>query len=119
MSEIDTRFVRHGVWTDSSRGSTMGNTITTDTRTGNILVALMTVLCSMGTAHLWHLITFVIHQCRANGRPSDALSRQQQAILRTYPTPSAVLTESAKLYVKIPSHVTGSTRRASLLNGNM
>lgn len=98
MSELDTRFVYHGIWTDLSRGSTMGNTITTDTRTGNILVALMTVLCSLAAGHLWHLVTFAVHQYRANGRPSDALSRQQQVILRTFPTPSAVLTESAKLY---------------------
>lgn len=98
MSEIDTASVHHGIWTDVSRGSTMGNTITTDTRTGNIIVALMTVLCSMATAHLWHLITFAIHQYRADGESSDALYRQQQAILRTFPTPSAVLTEFTKLY---------------------
>jgi hypothetical protein len=98
MSEIESRFVRRGTWIDVSQGSVLGKTITTDTRTGTILVALLAVLCSLATAHLWHLITFGIHQYRADGKPSDALFRQQQAILRTFPTPSAVVAEFAKLY---------------------
>ena len=76
----------------------MGRIITTDTRTGTILVALMAVLCSMAMSHLWHLLTFGIHLYRADGKPSDALFRQQQAILRTFPTPSAVMAEFTKLY---------------------
>lgn len=51
-----------------------------------------------GTAHLWHLIAFAVHQSRANGRPRDALFRQQQALLRTLPTPSAIMADSVKLW---------------------
>ena len=76
----------------------MGKIITTDTRTGTLIVALLAVLCSLATAHLWHIITFSIHQSRASGRPSDALFHQQQAILRTFPTPSALVADFTKLY---------------------
>lgn len=55
-------------------------------------------LMRSGTAHLWHLIAFAIHQFRANGLPTDALFRQQQALLRTLPTPSSVIAEALKLW---------------------
>jgi hypothetical protein len=47
---------------------------------------------------LWHLLAFAIHQLRANGKPSDALFRQQQALLRTLPAPSSVVAEAIKLW---------------------
>lgn len=99
MSEIESQLVHRGVWSDVSRGTFLGRTITTDVRTGTFLIAIMAVLCSLGTTHLWHLVTFGIHQYRANGKPNDALYSQQQAILRTFPSPTAVLTEHAKLYM--------------------
>lgn len=40
----------------------------------------------------------MIHQFRADGRPTDALFRQQQALLRTLPAPSAVMTDTIKLW---------------------
>ncbi|KAI4684749.1 uncharacterized protein J4E88_004190 [Alternaria novae-zelandiae] len=52
----------------------------------------------VGTAHLWHLIAFAIHQIRANGQEADPLFRQQQALLRTLPTPSSVVAEALKLW---------------------
>lgn len=55
-------------------------------------------LCRLATAHLWHLITFLIHQLRATGRPEDALFRQQQALLRTLPSPSSVMADTVKLW---------------------
>lgn len=50
------------------------------------------------TAHLWHLITFLIHQLRATGQPEDALFRQQQALLRTLPGPASVIADTIKLW---------------------
>lgn len=98
MSEIEPRFVKHGLWVDLGKASSMGKTITTDTRTGTLIVALLAVLCSMATAHLWYLITFLIHLSRSDGRPSDGLFRQQQVMLRALPPPSAVVTDYIKLY---------------------
>lgn len=98
MSELESRFVKRGLWTDLDRGYVMGKTITADTQTGAFVIALLAILSSLATAHLWHLVTFFIHQLRANGRPRDALFRQQQAILRTLPTPGALIADSLKLF---------------------
>jgi len=40
----------------------------------------------------------MIHQVRASGKSTDALFRQQQALLRTLPAPSAVMTDTVKLW---------------------
>jgi hypothetical protein len=76
----------------------MGQTITTTTKTGNILVALMAVLTTLGTNHLWALIVFGYHQMRVNIDPRDGLLVQQQALIRTLPGPFAMLTDWLKLW---------------------
>ncbi|RAR10171.1 hypothetical protein DDE82_001446 [Stemphylium lycopersici] len=112
--EVDPQYVKTGMWVNMDGGPVLGKTITTDTQTGNLVVALLAVLSTLGmvlqnqtfekpltlsaTAHLWHLIAFAIHQVRANGRPADAMFRQQQAMLRTLPTPSSVVAEAVKLW---------------------
>jgi hypothetical protein len=48
MAEIDSRFVKHGLWTNLEEGNIMGKTITTDTRTGTIVIALMAILSTVG-----------------------------------------------------------------------
>lgn len=76
----------------------MGQTITTTTRTGNLLVALMAVLTTLGTNHLWALVVFGYHQTRVNTSPRDGLLVQQQALIRTLPGPFAMLTDWLKLW---------------------
>lgn len=97
MSELQSQFVRRGFWVNEARGSVMGQVITTDARTGTIIVALLALLTSLGMSHLWNLLTFAWHQSRANGRERDALFRQQQVLLRTLPSPSALVADSMKL----------------------
>lgn len=76
----------------------MGQTITTTTKTGNLLVALMAVLTTLGTSHLWSLVLFGYHQMRMNTSPRDGLLMQQQALIRTLPGPFAMLTDWLKLW---------------------
>lgn len=83
---------------DNTKGPIMGQTITTTTRTGNLLVALMAVLTTLGTNHLWALIVFGYHQIRVNTSPRDGLHVQQQALIRTLPGPFAMLTDWLKLW---------------------
>lgn len=47
---------------------------------------------------MWNLVTFFVHQVRADGYPADALFRQQQALLRTLPPPSTLMAEHIKLW---------------------
>ena len=61
-------------------------------------MALLAISTTLGVSHLFHLLTFFYHQRRANGRPSDGLFRQQQALLRKLPTPSDLMADSLKLW---------------------
>lgn len=99
MSEVEARFVKRGLWTKLDDGPIVGMTITADVRAGTIVVALLAVLASMGTAHLWNLVAFLVHQLRADGVPADGLFRQQQVLLRTLPTPSSLLADTTKLWL--------------------
>ncbi|KAF2829434.1 hypothetical protein CC86DRAFT_454045 [Ophiobolus disseminans] len=98
MSELDDRYVYHGVWTNQKDGPIMGQTITTDVRTSIIIVALLAVMSTIGATHLWNLLLFALHQQRASGNPEDALFRQQQTLLRTLPAPGSFFTEAIKLW---------------------
>lgn len=98
MAEIDSRYVYRGLWVDHSKGPVLGQTITTDTRTSTIVIALLAVLSSLGATHLWYILLFLYHQLRANGKPADGLYRQQQAVLRSLPPPSALAVETTKLW---------------------
>ncbi|KAF2265707.1 hypothetical protein CC78DRAFT_598290 [Lojkania enalia] len=98
MSELESQFVKRGLWTNRDEGPVMGKTITTDSRSGAIIIVLLAILSSLGTAHFWHIFAFMIYQLRANGRPSDALFRQQQVILRTLPTPGSLIADSIKFF---------------------
>lgn len=58
MSEVDGRFVKRGLWTNLDHGQVMGKTITTDSTTGTIVVALMAVMSTVGKIH-----EFFNHPC--------------------------------------------------------
>lgn len=97
MSELDDRFVKRGYWVDWSKGPIMGQTFTVDAQTGTLVVAILTILASIATAQLWNLVTFTIHQVRADGKPAEGMVWQQQVLLRTMPTPTAFLADSIKI----------------------
>ena len=97
MAELDDRFVKRGYWVDWSKGAIMGQTFTVSAETGTFVVAILTILVSIATAQLWNLVTFTLHQVRADGRPAEPLVWQQQVLLRTMPTPTAFLADSLKL----------------------
>lgn len=98
MSEVDDQYVKRGFWINWSQGFVLGGTLTVDSRSGNAVVALLTICASIGTAQLFHLFAFFYHQWRAKGRASDGLYWQQQALLRTFPTPTTLVAEYFKLW---------------------
>lgn len=48
MEELESRFVKLGVWTDWEKGRILGKTITTDSQTGAMVVAILAVLAVVG-----------------------------------------------------------------------
>ncbi|KAH7125183.1 hypothetical protein B0J11DRAFT_605443 [Dendryphion nanum] len=98
MSELTDIYVKRGLWTNWSKGPVLGKTITTDIQTGTMIVSVLAILSSLAATHLWRLVIFATHQIRAHGTPSDGLYWQQQAILRSLPTPSSLLTGNFYLW---------------------
>lgn len=98
MSELENRYVYRGVWVNQMEGSSKGRTITVDSKTSTIIVALLAVMSTIGATHLWSLLLFMFHQQRASGRPENALFRQQQALIRASPAPGSFVTEMIKLW---------------------
>jgi hypothetical protein len=84
-------------WIYQDHGHIMGQTLTVEARTGTIIVALLAILASIGTAQLWNLFTFFYHQYCASGQEADGLFWQHQALLRTMPAPTAVMADNLKL----------------------
>jgi hypothetical protein len=113
MAELQAEFVKRGYWVNEDHGSVMGQTITTDSQTGAIIIALLALLTSLGMSHLWHLITYAWHQARATGHARDGLYRQQQVLLRTLPTPSALFADCFKIWYAWRKSTKGAWRRAS------
>ncbi|KAF2733301.1 hypothetical protein EJ04DRAFT_605754 [Polyplosphaeria fusca] len=114
MSELQAQFVKRGYWVNQADGPVMGQTITTDTRTGSIIISLLTLFTSLGLSHLWNLITYIWHQTRANGDPRDALFRQQQVLLRTFPSPLVLVADSFKIWLAWRRKTKGVLRRTWL-----
>lgn len=87
----------------------MGQTLTVESQTGTLIVALLTILASVATAQLWNLLTFVLHQMRAHGNAEEGAYWQQQVLLRTMPTPTAFLADYLKIVwrwrAKIPHSI--------------
>ncbi|KAJ4290347.1 hypothetical protein N0V90_010563 [Kalmusia sp. IMI 367209] len=98
MSEVEAQFVKKGLWVNWSQGAVMGHTLTIDSSVANVVVALLAICTSIGTAQLFNLLIFLYHQFRAHGQPSDGLYWQQQALLRTLPTPTALVADYMKLW---------------------
>ncbi|CAI6342197.1 unnamed protein product [Periconia digitata] len=100
MSEVDDSFVKLGFWIDRSRGDVMGQTITTTGSTANTIIALLTVLITIAMSQLWSLFAFLYHQARTppKGESRDGLFWQQQALLRTLPTPTSLFFDSLKVW---------------------
>jgi len=48
MSELDGRFVKLGAWTNLEQGKVMGRTITTDGKTGALVIAILAVMSTIG-----------------------------------------------------------------------
>jgi hypothetical protein len=49
-------------WINREHGYVLGQTLAVETRTGTVIVALLTILASVGTAQLWNIFTFLYHQ---------------------------------------------------------
>ncbi|KAF2743776.1 hypothetical protein M011DRAFT_450657 [Sporormia fimetaria CBS 119925] len=112
MSQVPAEYVKRGMWVNLEEGAIMGRVITTDTRSSNIIVAILAVAVAFGTTHLWNIVLFAYHQHRVNAANTDGLYRQQQVLLRTLPAPTSLISEWAKLWWVWRKRVTRASVRS-------
>lgn len=77
--------VHLGFWTNWSRGSTLGATITLTQGDANILIALISLFVTLVGTRLFRVICLVTHFNFSSSTPQDALHHQRQATLRNLP----------------------------------
>ncbi|KAH8886884.1 hypothetical protein GQ53DRAFT_874475 [Thozetella sp. PMI_491] len=71
-----------GVWTNWSRGSVMGLTVTLSRNNGNLVIAFAASFVAIVSSRFWRILCLVLHRYYSTPKPKDALHHQRQAILR-------------------------------------
>ena len=82
-------YVYQGVWTNWSKGSVRGLTLTLSSGNGNLLVAVLALFVALAGGQLWTVIRLLVHQRRAMDRQGDIYHDRQQIILRNTTTDMA------------------------------
>ena len=79
--------IRTGFWTDWSRRSILGATLTPSPRDGALLLAFIAAFVAAVSSQLWRIVGFAAHQIRARPGPHDGLYFQTQVVLRNACSP--------------------------------
>ncbi len=80
-----------GTWTDWSRGSVLGATLTLTRQDGNLLIAFLAFFVALVGTRFWRLTCLILHFIYSKDSPSDAVHHQRQVFLRNAPNPEAAI----------------------------
>jgi hypothetical protein len=83
--------VHTGLWTNHLYNHIQGATLTLTATNSSYLVAFLALFLGFVAGHLWAIISYTIFQIRSTLSPRDGQHHQQQAILRNYFAPAAVI----------------------------
>src|ERR1700748_678247 len=82
QAEAASSYVHEGLWTNWAKGTPFGATLTLTPTNAAILIAIVAIYVQLVGSHLWKVMVFVLHQCRATPAERDGLYHQHQVILR-------------------------------------
>jgi len=80
-----------------------------------VIISFLAIYVSYASTHFWGIISFIVHQSRADTRSRDGLYHQQQAILRNSPTDMNALAQFLKVAWHWREATNGSLRRSAPL----
>jgi len=86
-----------GTWTNWSRGSVMGATLTMTREQGNFLIAFTALFIPFVASRFWKTFAILFHQCYSTSDPRDALHHQRQVLLRGSSSPELGLISFTRL----------------------
>lgn len=85
---MSTASIYIGPWTDHSRGSPYGQTITITSQHGDVLISVLSLYVAFVGGAFWSLIAVAIHQCSVGRGTTDELHEQYQIAYRNIEPPS-------------------------------
>ncbi|MCJ1337032.1 hypothetical protein MMC09_002311 [Bachmanniomyces sp. S44760] len=97
MSQANGAHTYLGHWVNWSRGAIAGATLTLSERDAGLLTAFLAIFVSASGAAFWRILSYIIHQFRANPEPSDGLHHQQQVVYRNAASPGDAAWEFLRL----------------------
>lgn len=87
-----------GIWTNWSRGSVAGKTLTTTRQDGDLLIAFTAFFIAFVGSRFWRIASLVLHRSYSTTRPSSTIYHQRQVILRNTDSADAGLIKFIQLY---------------------
>lgn len=97
IQAMDINDVYLGVWTNWSRGSVLGQTLTLSREHGNHVIALTAFFIAFVATRFWRISCFLFHRWFSDPTSTDALHRQRQIILCNSSSPESALMSLALL----------------------
>ncbi|KAI0185775.1 hypothetical protein EV127DRAFT_473165 [Xylaria flabelliformis] len=86
-----------GIWTNWSRGSVLGKTLTISRQQGDLLIAFTAFFVAFVGSRFWFIICLIFHRNYSTIQPRDTLHHQRQIILRNSGSPDSSLLKLAQL----------------------
>ena len=97
VNTTNDEYIYSGVWTDWSHGRLRGTTLTLSAQSAGFLTAFLSLFVTVSAAHIWRIITYVVHQLHSSPEPRDALHHQQQIMFKNTSSPASLAWESILL----------------------
>ena len=86
-----------GLWTNWSRGSVLGKTLTLSRQQGDLLIAFTAFFVAFVGSRFWSIVCLIFHRNYSTIQPRDTLHHQWQVILRNGGSPDTGLLKLVQL----------------------
>lgn len=87
-----------GIWTNWSRGTILGPTLTTTKQYGNLLISFMALFVGFVASRLWRISCLILHRFYSTATDRSAIHHQRQVILRNSRSADSALFEILFLF---------------------
>ncbi|KAI0407766.1 hypothetical protein F4802DRAFT_594707 [Xylaria palmicola] len=97
VSTVDQHVAYLGQWTNWSRGTVLGATLTLTKRDGSLVIAFAAFFVTLVASRVWAIICLCCHQIYSSDKPQGVTYHQRQVILRNSPSPQSAIWKLLRL----------------------
>lgn len=91
--------VHLGIWTDWTRGSILGQTLTLSRNNANLLIAFTASFVVFVGSRIWGIACLSLHRAYSTAEQRDALHHQRQVLLRNSSSSDSGLVSLPEIHV--------------------